>query len=94
MFTLRRREFITLLGGAAVSHGRSRRGRSSRRCQLSVTSMEDNPARPRSRAIWQRSSKVCAEWATSRARTVAIEHPLGRKGHKYDPTAPSAAGRL
>ena len=30
-----RREFITLLGGAAV-HGRSRRGRSSRRCRWLV----------------------------------------------------------
>jgi ABC transporter substrate binding protein len=30
---VKRREFITLLGGMAGRHGRSRRGRSSRRCR-------------------------------------------------------------
>ena len=60
-----RREFITLLGGAAA-RGRSRRARSSRRCRSSDSSMPDHPMLA---PLSPRSAKASTNPATSRART-------------------------
>ena len=67
MFGMRRREFITLLGGAAA-RGRSRRGRSNLgSCRWSALSPVDRSMAPL--AMPPRSAKASANPATLRAKT-------------------------
>ena len=72
---MRRREFITLLGGAA-RRGRLRRARSSRRCRRSDSLGQRRPTSERTlgRGIYAAAAAI---WAGSRARTVSDRISLG-----------------
>ena len=74
---MRRREFITLLGGAAA-HGRSRRARSSRRCGASACCMPRSRGRSGISAPHRGVPSGAGAIGLDRRPQCADRYPLGR----------------